>query len=358
MKRGMDSVDTKFLRLLLITVLALCMGTVVAACGDDDESSGGGEPAATQEPEKKVKVGMVTDIGGLDDRSFNQSAYEGLKRAESELGAQIRAVTSKSNADYVPNLTTLARQQYDLVIGVGFLMGESVEKVANAFPKTRFATIDYPYGLMKSKPKNVTGLIFKENEAGYLVGYMAGLYVKDKGGDQVISAVGGQQVPAVDAYIAGYQAGAKAANPDVKTDYGYSQDFVAQAKCKEIALNQIAEGSQVVFAVAGGCGLGALDAAKEKGKQGIGVDADQAYLGDYIMTSAIKKVDEAAFTAAKEVQAGTFKPGTDEVFDAKNGGVGYGKTNSVGAKYTDQVDKQLDKIASGETTDIPIKPSK
>src|SRR5215207_342568 len=104
MKRGLDSVTTKFLRLLLIAVLALCMGTVVAACGDDEESGGGGsEPAATQEPEKKVKVGMVTDIGGLDDRSFNQSAYEGLKRAESELGAEIRAVTSKSNADYVPN---------------------------------------------------------------------------------------------------------------------------------------------------------------------------------------------------------------------------------------------------------------
>jgi basic membrane protein A and related proteins len=350
-------VNSKMLRLLLIAVVALCMG-FVAACGDDDETSSSNEPAATATPEKKVKIGMVTDIGGLDDRSFNQSAYEGLKRAESELGAEVRAVTSKSNADYVPNLTTLARQQYDLVIGVGFLMGKQVEKVANAFPNVKFAAIDYPYGLMTSKPKNVTGLIFKEAEAGYLVGYMAGLYVKDKGGDQVISAVGGQQVPAVDAYIAGYQAGAKAANPDVKTEYGYSQDFVAQAKCKEIALNQIAEGSQVVFAVAGGCGLGALDAAKEKGMQGIGVDADQAYLGDYIMTSAIKKVDEAAFTAAKEVQEGTLKSGTDEVFDAKNEGVGYGKTNSVGAKYTDQVDKQLEKIASGEITDIPIKPSK
>ena len=355
----MDSVNSKLLRLLAIALLTLCMGTVVAACGDDEESSSsGGGAAATSEPEKKIKIGMVTDIGGLDDRSFNQSAYEGLKRAESDLGAEIRAVTSKSNADYVPNLTTLARQQYDLVIGVGFLMGEAVEKVANAFPQTNFAIIDFPVSLMKSKPKNVSGLLFKENEAGYLVGSMAGLYVKDKGGDQAISAVGGQQVPAVDAYIAGYQAGAKAANPDVKTDFAYSQDFVAQAKCKEIALNQIAEGSQVVFAVAGGCGLGALDAAKEKGMQGIGVDADQAYLGDHIMTSAIKKVDEAAFTAAKEVQDGSWKPGTDMVFDAKSGGVGFGKTNSVGAKYKDQVDKQLEKIASGEITDIPIKPTK
>ncbi len=351
--------NSKFIRLLLIALLTVFMGTVVAACGDDEESSsGGGGAAATAEPEKTIKVGMVTDIGGLDDRSFNQSAYEGLKRAESELGAEIRALTSKSNADYVPNLTTLARQQYDLVIGVGFLMGEAVEKVANAFPETNFAIIDYPQAIMKSKPKNVSGLLFKEAEAGYLVGYMAALYVKDKGGDQVISAVGGQQVPAVDAYIAGYQEGAKAANPDVKTDFAYSQDFVAQAKCKEIALNQIAEGSQVVFAVAGGCGLGALDAAKEKGMQGIGVDADQGYLGDHIMTSALKKVDEAAFTSAKEVQDGSWKPGADQVFDAKNEGVGYGETNAEGEKYAGQVDEQLQKIASGEITDIPIKPSK
>ena len=109
---------------------------------------------------------------------------------------------------------------------------------------------------------------------------MAGLYVKNKGGDQVISSVGGQKIPPVDHYIAGYQAGAKKANPAIKTLNAYSQDFVDQAKCKEIALNQIGEGSQVVFQVAGQCGLGALDAAKEKGVQGIGVDADQAYLGD------------------------------------------------------------------------------
>jgi basic membrane protein A len=347
------------LRLLLIAVLALCMG-FVAACGDDEEEPAGGgtEATATAEPEEKIKVGMVTDIGGLDDRSFNQSAYEGLKRAESELGAEIRAVTSESNADYVPNLTSLARQQYDLVIAVGFLMGEATEKVANSFPETNFAIIDFPQAAMKSKPKNITGLLFKEAEAGYLVGYMAGLYVKDKGGDQAISAVGGQQVPAVDAYIAGYQKGAADANPDIKVDFGYSQDFVDQAKCKELALNQIAEGSQVVFAVAGGCGLGALDAAKEKGLQGIGVDADQAYLGDHIMTSALKKVDEAAFTAAQEVQDGSFKPGADQVFDVKSGGVGYGETNAEGAKYTDQVDAQLAKIESGEIADIPTTPTK
>ena len=165
------------------------------------------------------------------------------------------------------------------------------------------------------------GLLFKENEAGYLVGYLAALVVKEKGGDQVISSVGGQKIPPVDAYIAGYQAAAKEVTPDIKTLNGYSQDFVDQAKCKEIALNQIAEGSQVVFQVAGQCGLGALDAAKEKGVLGIGVDADQGYLGDHILTSAQKKVDVAVFETAKAVQDGAFKGGEDQVFDLKNDGV-------------------------------------
>jgi len=242
------------------------------------------------------------------------------------------------------------------VIGVGFLMAEAMEKVSNAFPDTNFAIIDSSQQAMKSQPKNVEGLLFKENEAGYLVGYMAGLYTKDQGGDQVISSVGGQKIPPVDGYIAGYQAGAKAANPDIKTLNAYSQDFVDQAKCKELALNQIAEGSQVVFQVAGACGLGALDAAKEKDVQGIGVDADQAYLGDFVMTSALKKIDEAVFTTVKEVQDGSFKAGTDTIFDAKSDGVGFGKTNAAGGKYKDQVSEQLDKIKAGEI-DIPAEVS-
>jgi basic membrane protein A len=349
----MDSVNGKLVRLALVALLTLCVG-VVAACGSDEKSSSSSnQPAATSAPEKKVRVGMVTDIGGLNDRSFNESAYKGLKRAESELGAEIRVITSKSNADYVPNLSTLARQKYDLVIAVGFLMAEATEKVANSFPTTQFAIIDSSQAAMKSKPKNVSGLLFKENEAGYLVGYMAGLYTKDKGGDQVISSVGGLKIPPVDAYIAGFQKGAKDANPKIKTLNAYSEDFVDQAKCKELGLNQIAEGSQVVFQVAGQCGLGALDAAKEKGVQGIGVDADQSYLGPHIMTSALKKIDEAVFATVGQVQDGSFTPGKDTVFDAKSGGVGYGKVNAAGKKFTSKVDAQLAKIENGELSDIP-----
>jgi basic membrane protein A len=175
--------------------------------------------------------------------------------------------------------------------------------------------------------------------------------MKDQGSGGTISSVGGQKIPPVDHYIAGYQAGAKAADPGIKTLNGYSQDFVDQAKCKEIALNQIQQGSKVVFQVAGQCGLGALDAAKEKGAQGIGVDADQAYLGSHILTSAEKKVDVAVETAIKNAQSGNFQGG-NTTFDLKNNGVGIGKTNENGAKYQDQVDKVKQKIIAGQI-DIP-----
>jgi basic membrane protein A and related proteins len=259
---------------------------------------------------------------------------------------------SKSNGDYVPNLTTLAQQKFNSVTAVGFLMADALNTVAGKFPDTSFSIVDFSAAGLKDKPTNVVGLLFAEQEAGYLAGYLAGLWAKDNGA-KVISSVGGQKIPPVDHYIAGYQAGAKKANPGIQTLNGYSQDFVDQAKCKEIALDQIAKGSKVVFQVAGGCGLGALDAAKEKGVQGIGVDADQAYLGDHIMTSALKKVDQAVYDEIKAVQDGSFKGGDNTVFDVKSGGVGIGDTNEVGAKYADQVKEVQDKIASGELTDIP-----
>ncbi len=331
---------------------AVCAVAMLGACGSDDEGGGGGGASATPEA-KKIRVAMVTDIGGLNDRSFNALAYKGLKDAEKELGAEIRAVTSNSNADYVPNLSSLARQRYDVVFAVGFLMAEATDKVAKSFPNTKFAIIDFSQAALKSKLKNVQGLLFKENESGYIAGYLAGLYVKEKGGEQVISSVGGQKIPPVDAYIAGYRAGAEAANPDVEVLNGYSQDFVDQAKCKELALNQIEEGSQVVFQVAGQCGLGSLDAAKQEGVQGIGADADQAYLGRHVLTSALKKIDEAVLQTVKDVQGGAFKGGTDTIFDVKSNGVGLGKIGPAGQELQRQVDDVQKQIAAGEIKDIP-----
>jgi basic membrane protein A and related proteins len=345
-------VPRSFRFILLALLAALALG--IAACGDDDDDSGGdgGNGGAAAPEGKAIKAGVVTDIGGLNDRSFNFLANKGLEDAEGDLGVEGRVLISKSNGDYVPNLTTLAQQQYDLSVSVGFLMGEATATVAGKFPNNNFAIVDFPAAGLKGKPQNVEGLLFKEQEAGYLAGYLAGLWAKDNNATTV-STVGGQKIPPVDHYIAGFQAGAKASNPKIKTLNAYSQDFVDQAKCKEIALDQISQGSKVVFQVAGQCGLGALDAAKEKGVQGIGVDADQAYLGDYILTSALKKVDVAVFEAIKRAQAGSFKGGTDVIATVENGGVGLGQIGPAGTKYEDQIKDVTDQLAAGEIKDIP-----
>jgi basic membrane protein A and related proteins len=345
---------SKTLRLLVLALLAaLALGA--AACGDDDDDGGGGGGGGgggEEQAAESIKAGLVTDIGGLNDRSFNSLANKGIKQAESELGVETRVLISKSNGDYVPNLTTLAQQQFDLIIPVGFLMADAVNTVATQLPDANFAIVDFPAAALEDKPKNVQGLLFRENEAGYLAGYLAGLWAKDNNATTV-STVGGQKIPPVDAYIAGFQAGAKKAFPQVETLNGYSQDFVDQAKCKEIALDQIQKGSKVVFQVAGGCGLGALDAAAEEGVQGIGVDADQFYLGDHILTSALKKVDVAVFEAVKRAQEGNFKGGTDVIATVENGGVGLGRISAEGEQYADQVQEVQDQIASGEIKDIP-----
>jgi basic membrane protein A len=310
-----------------LTLVLVALALLAASCSGGSSSSNG--DATTTTGGSSLKVGLVTDIGGLNDRSFNHLAYVGLQRAESQLGVEGRALTSKANADYVPNLSSLAKDGYDLVIAVGFLMADAIDTVAKRYPQTNFAIIDYPWEALKTKPENVVGLVFKQEQGGYLAGYLAGLVQKEqigrsKPGD-VVASVGGQKIPPVTSYIAGFQAGAKAADPGITTLNGYSNDFVDQAKCKEIALNQIARGADVVIQVAGGCGLGALDAARQQGVWGIGADADQAYLGAYILTSALKKVDVSVFTAAKDVQDGTFKGGQSLTFDVTNGGVGIGK---------------------------------
>jgi basic membrane protein A len=339
--------------LLAVLVLAL------TGCGSDDESASttAQEPATTttEAAGPALKIGLVTDIGGLDDRSFNFLANKGLEQAESELGVEGRVVVSRSNADYVPNLSSLASQEYDLVVAVGFLMADAVAVVAKQFPDIRFAIIDFAQEELKSKPANVRGLLFKEQEAGYLVGYLAGLVVeREAGSRQVIGSIGGLKIPPVDRYIAGYRAGAKRANPEIETLNAYSQDFVDQAKCKEAALDEIGRGARVIFQVAGQCGLGALSAAEEKNVRGIGVDADQAYLGEHVLTSALKKVDVAVFQTIQAVQDGSFQGGENTVFDVASGGVGLGEiAPDVPADLVSQVNKIQDDIAAGKVESIP-----
>src|SRR6185436_7626332 len=192
--------------------------------------------------------------------------------------------------------------------------------VAPKFPDLQFVGIDEPYALFDKKPKNAAGQVSSEQEGGYLVGYLAGLQIKKQGGKQIISAVGANNVPAIVHYISGYIQGAKKANPGIKVLANYANDptFNDQAKCHETALNQINQGSHVVFQVAGGCGLGALQAAKENKVWGIGVDADQRYLGPHIMTSALKKVDKAVEDLTTLAKKGQLKTGKDYLFNLKN----------------------------------------
>jgi basic membrane protein A len=331
--------------LLLITVLAL------AGCGGGDDAA---ENGTTTTRESDVRVALVTDIGQLNDRGFNQLAYRGLKRAAQELGIGIRVVESASAADYVPNYASLVRQRYDLVIGVGFAQGDAIDSAATQFPNARFAIVDVDQTGLKHKPTNVVGLLFKEEEVGYLAGYLGGLTAK-RDGVRSISSVGGYKEPPVDRFIAGYQAGAREAFPGVETLNGYSSDWDDQAKCKEIALNQIARGSGIVFQVAGGCGLGALNAAKQKQVWGIGVDADQSFLGPFVLTSALKRVDAAVFETIKTVVDDRWQGGRNLTFGLKEDGVGLGKISpKVPQEDLDALEQVKERIRSGETT-VPKK---
>ncbi len=290
--------------LVLLGAVAVLL---TAGCGGSGKKSSANTTSTSSTSGKTLKVGLVTDISGLNDRGFNHLSYVGLKRAEAEFGAQGEVFQTKAAQEYVPNLSTFARRGYDLTVGVGFTEAIAIDTVATTFPKSKFTIVDVDQTEEPHKPPNLLGLLFKEQETGYLVGYLAGLEEKRRPGQDVIGSVGGEKQPPVDRFIAGYRAGARAADPGITLLNGYSQDFSDLAKCKQIALNQIEQGAGVVFQVAGGCGLGALDAAKEKHVWGIGVDADQSFLGPHILTSAVKRVDTAVFDAIKLVKDGKFR---------------------------------------------------
>jgi basic membrane protein A len=338
--------------LVALATAALALG--LAACGSSSSStsSSGGAAAASSSTTSAsssgsgFKVGLVTDIGGLNDHGFNHLSYQGLLQAESQLGVKGTVLQSQSGADYVPNLTRLAQAGNKLVIAVGFLMAAPLQQVATKYPNTHFAIIDSPGGAAPDTAKNIEGIDFAEQQAGYPAGYLTGLYLKQHS-YTTASTVGGQSIPPVNLYIAGFQAGVKAADPSAKLLNAYSQDFVAQDKCKELALNQIQAGSKVVFQVAGACGLGAISAAVQNKDQAIGVDADQSYLSTtYILTSAEKKVDTGVFTAIKNLQNGQFSSNLQE--DITNGGVGIGKIGPAGAQYQSQINDIIAKMKSGQ----------
>src|SRR4030081_33813 len=322
---------------------------LLAACGT---TSGGG--GAT--PAKTYKVGLLTDIGGLNDKSFNHLADLGLEKAKTDFKVKGDVVESKSGDDYVPNLTNFASKSYDLVIGVGFLMQQAMGTVSGQFPNVHFAIIDGAGTDANGKDlqhPNVQSLFFKEQDAGAMVGVIAGMLEKQgkaKKNQHVISAVGGISIPPVDHYIAGYKWAATMEDPSIKVLIGYSNDSTDPAKCKNLASSQISAKSDILFQVAGGCGLGVLQAAGQAGVYSIGVDADQKDADPSVILSALKKVDVATYTAIKNVVNNQFQGGA-LTFNIANDGAGMAVDNfTLPADIQTEVDNIKAKIKSGALT--------
>ncbi len=352
-------------RMRRTTLAALVMAAALglAACGSSNSSSSStsssgaaSAPASSSSTTSSsggasssgsgFKVGLVTDIGGLNDHGFNHLSYEGLLQAESQLGAKGTVLQSNSGSDYVPNLTRLAEAGNKLVIAVGFLMAAPLQQVALKYPNVHFAIIDSPGGAAPDTAKNIEGIDFAEQEAGYPAGYLTGLYLKEHK-YTTASSVGGQSIPPVTDYIGGFQAGVKASDPSAKLLNAYSQNFTDESSCKELALNQINAGSKVVFQVAGACGLGVISAGQQTHTQVIGVDADQSYLAPtLVLTSAEKKVNTGVFTSIKNLMAGQFSSNLQE--NINNGGVGIGKIGPAGAQFESQVDNVIAEMKSGK----------
>jgi basic membrane protein A and related proteins len=333
-----------------LAVLGAAAVLMAAGCGG---GGGGNETSATttgSSAGSNTTVALVSDIGKFNDRSFNQSQKEGLDRAKADLGVNTIALQSNSPSDYVPNLTQAVRKKANLIISAGFLLASDTNTVAKKNPNTHFAITDYDVtGTPFNGRKNVMGLTYAANESGCLVGYLAAEMAKKQGGKQIIGAVGGVKIPPVDIWIAGYQYCAKLFNPNIKVLIGYSQDFVASDKCKTVAENQISQGAQVLFQVAGGCGLGTLKAADAAGIWGIGVDKDQYNDAKRVLTSGVKRVDNGVFTATKQVEEGKFKGGGNLLFNLKNKGMDVGKINpAVPKNLIDKMNELKQKIISGQ----------
>lgn len=349
------------------------------ACGDDESPSGSpsapgttaaGAPTTSAPAKADFKVGLVYDIGGRGDKSFNDAAAAGLDKAKSELGVEAQELEPSGGGENREELLNqLATGGYDYSIAVGFLFGESIKKVAGANEGVTFGIIDSVVDDDKKKYANVKQMVFAEHEGSFLVGAAAAL--KSKTGK--VGFIGGVEIDLIKKFEAGFSAGAKAAKPDIKIDVKYITQppdfggFNDPAKGKEIANGMYDGGADVVYHAAGGSGTGVFEAAKDAsgGKTGadqkwaIGVDSDQyegaaAELKPYILTSMLKRVDVAVYESIKAF-AGGDKSGGVKVFDLKADGVGYSKSGGFVDDIATQLDDYKAKIISGEIK-VPEKP--
>ncbi|MDZ4180405.1 MAG: BMP family ABC transporter substrate-binding protein [Coriobacteriia bacterium] len=351
--------DTRIRKMLALLVAFALVAAMAVGCGGADDGTDDADTG--EEPKVDFLAAMVTDVGGLGDKSFNDGSYAGLERAESELGIQIRALESNEIADYEPNIDQLAAANYNVIFTVGFLMTDTTVKKAPEYPGVAFGGIDQ---FLEDAPANAAGLIFKENEGAYMAGVVAGLATLDTAMDSRINAdntiafIGGMDIPPVEKFEAGFIAGAKSINPDVRVISLYAGSFDDQAKGKELALSAIDQGADVVFAAAGLTGLGSITACQEKGALFIGVDVDQYETvegsGDVMLTSAIKRLDVVVFETIKAVFEGTFVGGTNTEFGLAEDAVGLAPfhdfEDKVSQDIKDAVEKAREDVLSGAVT--------
>jgi basic membrane protein A and related proteins len=296
-----------------LVVAALLLAACLAATGG----------RATEK--RQLRVGFVTYSGVVPSkRNLEGQMLAGFLKAEKKLDIRGRIVYVGPTQDPAEALTFLARQKYDLIV-IALARLDIVYSVARKFPRVRFFSIDTALHGPPHKPKNAQGSLYRAEEGGYLAGYLAALMEGLRPGKHVISAVGGIPFEGVNRWIVGYKAGARKADPRITVKIDYSQNFANPAKCRRVALRQIAEGSGVVFNVSGTCGLGTLAAAKEEGVWGVGVDYDQSYLGPHILTSAVAKLDKGVFTIVQRFVRGKLAAHRNSIFDLRYGDVGLGR---------------------------------
>ena len=314
---------------LLAILMASAMVLSVAGCGGNGGNSSSGsssENTSSGGEEKAYSVAMVTDVGGVNDQSFNQSAWEGLQTARDEMGIEVKYIESKQEAEYGPNLEILSDEGHDLIWGVGFMLQSAVLDAATKNPDKMYALIDSDFGA--DAPKNTIGVLFRAQEPSFLVGYIAGKMTETG----KVGFVGGVSSETIDQFEYGYRAGvAYAANElgkEITVDVQYANSFGDAGLGKSIAQKMYAEGCDIVFHAAGNVGTGVIEAAKENNKWVIGVDQDQSHLApDNVLTSAMKTVGKAMNLVIKDLKDGKDLGGQTLVFGIKEGCAGVAPTS-------------------------------
>ena len=340
-----------------LPVSILAVAVMAVGCGGGGGGSQGGS-GSQGGGESEVRPALVLDVGGLGDKSFNDSANAGLQRAKREFDVETETLESSAPTDYVNNLTQFADAGYDPIFAVGFLMTDAVNEIAPQYPDTNFAIVDSVV-----EPKNSASLVFREQEGSYLAGVVAGLMTQEETDytnpdDKVVGFLGGQESDLIAKFEAGYVAGVESVCPDCEVLVQYAGStpdaFFDPARGKEISLQQINEGADIIYHASGATGAGLFDAAKDKSIFAIGVDEDQAKLvpDAPILTSAIKRVDNAVYRTIRDANEGEFPGG--EVFDLglKEKGISlapFGRFDGdVPQEVKDQVDEAQKGIISGD----------